>query len=823
METLDFHVEIGTGSGDDRDPGRPRTYEVTLRGSDGDEASEVSQVSEVKPFPLTPGELRALDTTVPHAVLVSAARPRRAVGEGERPVRELGRRLYEFLLGGKGRPLFTAARHRAARDDRHLRIVLRVRASELARLPWEFLFDADEDSYVCQTTSLVRRPEVSAPERPLTVRPPLRVLCMAARPEDQEPLAVAAEQEWLNRALSDLRRQGLIHVEWTEGPSWRDLRTALHRGPWHALHFIGHGGFDPVGAEGTLALADDSGGTYHLGADDLAMVLARHTSLRLVVLNACETGRPAERDPFSSMAGALMRRGLPAAVAMQYPISDDAAIEFSRTFYDLLARRHPVDEAVTEARQNIRLARRGTLEWVTPVLFMRSLDGHLFDLTGSGTAVADPGEVHDPAREVPVTVGEVRPDESPDAMHQVRPDEVPAPANEAPVTPVEAPPQSVEAPATPSTPVTLISEWAPPVVRDKSAATTSRSSNVRPADDVPIRLPGRPLHFAFSPDGARFVIACLGRKVLVGDVADPGRSHLIRHDRTLERLGKLAREDRMPIAAALAPGGRQLVTYAAPTLRTWDVDSRTQIAEWRTDEPDGRVALGGDGLNALFLPGSSGAYHWRVWTDVPRRLTGQERDVSLAVTSRDGTLFATLDARADLGRAWVLAAQGIHTRTRELHVRVWDAVTGRMLAERNCGTDVLHVVLHPHNTGFATGHGDGKARVWGSEGEGVVVADRGSTFFLDVAYDRDGTRLAVAKEDSVSVEDVRTDRVVSSRQYRTGWKVHALCFGPDERARALVERDHEVWLTSIDTMAQGIRYPWDDEGPTDAELRGDTP
>ena len=134
-----------------------------------------------------------------------------------------------------------------------------------------------------------------------------------------------------------------------------DLRTALRGGPWHAYHFIGHGGFDPAGAEGTLALGDDDGGTYHLGAEDLAMLLSRHTSLRLVVLNACETGRSADRDPFSSVAGALMRKGLPAAVAMQYPISNDAAVEFSRTFYESLAHRRPVDEAVTEALRQVYL------------------------------------------------------------------------------------------------------------------------------------------------------------------------------------------------------------------------------------------------------------------------------------------------------------------------------------------------------------------------------------------------------------------------------------------------------------------------------------
>ncbi|MCX4814068.1 CHAT domain-containing protein [Streptomyces sp. NBC_01239] len=1062
METLDFHVEIGAGSTDDRDPGRPRSYEVTLRGSAGDEASEV------RPFPLTPGELRALDTTVPHAVLSSAARLRRVPTDDELPVRELGRRLYEFLLGGKGRPLLAAARHRAARDDRPLRIVLRVRPAELARLPWEFLYDPDEDSYVCQTTPLVRHPEVSVPERPLTVRPPLRVLCMAARPDDQEPLAVRAEQEWLGRALSELRRQGLIHVEWTAGPTWRDLRTALRGGPWHAFHFIGHGGFDPAGAEGTLALGDDGGGTYHLGAEDLAMLLSRHTSLRLVVLNACETGRSADRDPFSSVAGALMRKGLPAAVAMQYPISNDAAVEFSRTFYESLAHRRPVDEAVTEARQTIRLARRGTLEWVTPVLFMRSLDGRLFDLTDAGTPVAaaadevhglyvaglaalrrkrwqraveifrdvmarDPGHPDAPAKyaealrlrrlndlyeagldaigerrwdaavnhleavaaadpafldtpthltearrhraaatwhtevaafhaageweavlavgtelaallpedpdpdglvadararlgvtgdvvpgevpapvsevpvpagesgtskvrtpvrelapdtvdkvvpgevpvsvgelapgevgvvvsgEVPVPVGELAPDtvdkvvpgEAPVSVGELAPDEVgeveqgelpvpvdelapgtankaaplhePAPVSEPSALARDTPDQSVEPRVTHQA---SISDWAPPVVQDSPAPTNrhaSTSSTARSAHDVPVRVPGRPLAFAFSPDGTRFVIACLGRKALVADVLDPGRSRLIRHDGPLERLGRLAREDRLPIAAALAPGGRRLVTYAVPTLRMWDVDARSQLAEWRTDETEGRVALGAEGLNALFLPGSSGAYHWPVSQDAPARLTAQEARAALAVTSRDGTMFATVDASADPARAWVLAAQGVRTRARDLHVRVWDAATGRLLAERNCGTDVIRVALHPRNTVFVTGHGDGKVRVWGPEGTGRVVAGKGSTFFMDIAYDSEGNRLAVAKENGASVQDLHSGQLFASRRYGFDWTVRALAFGPDGVARALVERAHEVWLTTIATMAQGIRGIWDDDGPTHARLRGDVP
>ncbi|MFI1394742.1 CHAT domain-containing protein [Streptomyces sp. NPDC020681] len=391
MRSLDFHVEVGAGGlSGDAGPDGPRTYEITLRGPDGAETSAQS------PFPLPPEELRALDTTISLAVLSSYAQLRRNATADERPVQELGGRLFDFLMAGEGRSLFAAARHRAAREERPLRIVLRVRAPELARLPWEFLFDRGENSYVCPTMPLVRHPSVSAPRRVLRVDPPLRVLCMAARPDDQGQLAVRDERAWLTEALSGLVGEGLIELAWTAGETWRDLRAALrgNGGPWHALHFIGHGGFDADEQEGTLLLAGEEGGTYELGAENLAMLVEGHPSLRLVVLNACQSGRSSDRDPFSSMAGALMQKGLPAAVAMQYSISDGAAVEFSRTFYETLAHRRPVDEAVTEARQAVRLAQRRTLEWGTPVLYMRALDGLLFDV-GETPPAAAPVSLHD--------------------------------------------------------------------------------------------------------------------------------------------------------------------------------------------------------------------------------------------------------------------------------------------------------------------------------------------------------------------------------------------------------------------------------------------
>lgn len=80
-------------------------------------------------------------------------------------------------------------------------------------------------------------------------------------------------------------------------------------------------------------MTGEDGGTHRLGAGDLALLLAEHRSLRLVVLNSCDTARASASDRFSSTASVLLRRGIPAVVAMQYEISDEAAITFARGFY----------------------------------------------------------------------------------------------------------------------------------------------------------------------------------------------------------------------------------------------------------------------------------------------------------------------------------------------------------------------------------------------------------------------------------------------------------------------------------------------------------
>ena len=391
---LEFEVEVGSGRG--------REYPVAVLRSPEGEARETLRL------PYAPAALDARLAALQEALRGPARGPageRRVIPQAGSPVRrapaarEFGQALFEALLPGRLGRLYDLSRRTAEGQGRGLRLRLRVLDPALAALPWELLYDPGQDEYLCRmaATPVVRHVEAERPI-PGTLRapPPLRVLGMVATPTDQPSLGVVQERGWIDLAVRELPPGAPpVHLEWLGGQTWRALRDALRarQGPWHVFHFVGHGGFDPAGGdegagEGYLALTDEaSGGTYRLPADELGRLLRQQRELRLVVLNACEGAKGSERDLFSGTAATLVRMGIPAVVAMQYRISDRAATEFARTFYGALTRGLPVDAAVAEARDAMALASRGTLEWATPVLYLRAPDAVLFDvhagITGS--------------------------------------------------------------------------------------------------------------------------------------------------------------------------------------------------------------------------------------------------------------------------------------------------------------------------------------------------------------------------------------------------------------------------------------------------------
>jgi len=219
---------------------------------------------------------------------------------------------------------------------------------------------------------------------------------MVASPQDLDPLDVEHEKRLVEQALRTLRASRLVELSWLEGQTWEDLQQAMWGGPWHIFHFIGHGVFDQASDEGCIALSNEENRSRLLGARNLARLLDGHYPLRLVLLNSCEGARGSARDAFSGAAATLVRRGIPAVVAMQYEITDEAAIAFARTFYRAVANDLPVDASVAAGRTAISMD--NALEWGTPVLYMRSPDGRIFDISTEALS-AGPGREQPEDRE----------------------------------------------------------------------------------------------------------------------------------------------------------------------------------------------------------------------------------------------------------------------------------------------------------------------------------------------------------------------------------------------------------------------------------------
>lgn len=327
------------------------------------------------------------------AMVVASGVSGRGLSHAEEQLRRVGTQLFDALFSGPVLGTYRASKGVASREGGPLRVVLRLTVPQLAALPWEAMFDSETETYICRREQLVRHVAAPYTPEPLEVVPPLRVLGLVASPRGLPTLDVSAEQQRLSEALSGPIAAGLIQLDWILQATWEAVQEKLLSGAWHVLHFIGHGDYDPTTDQGLIALVGADGRAYRVEATRLADLLneARPTP-RLVVLNSCSSGEEGSRDLFSGTAATLVRSGISAVAAMQFTVSDPAAIAFSRGFYTAIAHGHSVDDATRSGRIAI-LGAPHTLEWVTPVLYVRGDSTQLFNVTEPArlTRAPDPG------------------------------------------------------------------------------------------------------------------------------------------------------------------------------------------------------------------------------------------------------------------------------------------------------------------------------------------------------------------------------------------------------------------------------------------------
>lgn len=167
------------------------------------------------------------------------------------------------------------------------------------------------------------------------------VLLVFANPQNTDSLRLGTEDRVIHEAIQLSPYRDRISITVQHASTIHDLRRVLLANEFQIVHLSGHGG------EKGLILEDATGKVQFIPQTALAdLFQAYSSSIQCVILNAC----------YSISQGQLTSLGVPFTIAMEGSISDKAAIEFSRGFYDAIGAGKAIDVAYEEGCRTVKLA-----------------------------------------------------------------------------------------------------------------------------------------------------------------------------------------------------------------------------------------------------------------------------------------------------------------------------------------------------------------------------------------------------------------------------------------------------------------------------------
>ncbi|PZV17954.1 MAG: hypothetical protein DCF22_02830 [Leptolyngbya sp.] len=310
-----------------------------------------------------------------------------------------GQRLYDAVFQGTIRDSWMTAQGIAQHRRERLRFRLGLKGTRLHRLPWEVLYAGDRPlatgtdvvfSRYHSSFSIVKS-HLSDQKNFFNESPStLKILMVLAVPADQDALALKQEAEQLKQELqasSGSHSHPSIDLTILEQPGREQLTQALEHNHYHVLHYAGHSNLSAAG--GNIYLVNHRTGLSEaLSGDDLAGLLVNN-GIRMAVFNSCRGGYSATAASSSeaegNLAEALVKRGIPAVLAMAERIPDEVALNLSRLFYRNLKQGYPVDLSLSRSRQGL-ISSYGSdqLYWALPILYLHpKFDGYLQPIAAS--------------------------------------------------------------------------------------------------------------------------------------------------------------------------------------------------------------------------------------------------------------------------------------------------------------------------------------------------------------------------------------------------------------------------------------------------------
>jgi hypothetical protein len=266
---------------------------------------------------------------------------------------------------------------------------------------------------------------------------------------------------------------------------------------------------------------------------------------------------------------------------------------------------------------------------------------------------------------------------------------------------------------------------------------------------------------AFSPDGARLVVAC-GSAAHVLDSRTGRELAVLRHLRNT--IGVVW-------AVAYSPDGGRIATGAGDhTARIWASDTGRELLSLRHLTVLGfvrDVAFSADGLRLATAAGDGTVRLWDCRSGRQLLKASHDKPAWSVAVSPDGALMAS--------------AGEDHS------VRLWNSRDGRQVARLD-QADPIEVVFSP--TGRLVAASGDRTRIWDTR-DGREVCSL-APLSWSVAFSPDGRSLAVGGKEAARVVDVFSGTERSS--YPHGGLVMAVAFSPDGERLATADDDGTVRL-----------------------------
>ncbi len=291
--------------------------------------------------------------------------------------KDLGNELYQALFPKEIDKRFHATIAGAQAQNQSVRLRLVFESPELAYLPWEFLYDEQTNTFLGNNTDTVLSRYIDVPLQKRDIKAaslPLKVLLVISSPSNLATLDATGEEKLIREALKQQIDRDQIELDVVTEATTRNIRQKLREKPYNVFHFIGHGDFESD--KGYIYLVDEDGKAEELDDERFANFFLGNRNLGLIILNCCRSATVSANQAFAGTVSNLVRRGIPAVVAMQYTIADSTAKIFADEFYRTLALGYPVDTAIQETRNGISMdVGLDKRDFATPVLYMRAKNG----------------------------------------------------------------------------------------------------------------------------------------------------------------------------------------------------------------------------------------------------------------------------------------------------------------------------------------------------------------------------------------------------------------------------------------------------------------